>query len=504
MPPLLQLRGVSKRFTGVVALDGVDFNAYSGKVHALMGENGAGKSTLIKALTGVHPRDAGEITLDGKHISPTSPREAEAVGVSTVYQEVNLIPDLSIAENICLGRQPKRLGLLRWAGIRERARAALARLGLEKLDVNQTLSACSIAIQQLVALARALDVDAKVLILDEPTSSLDAREVEELFAVVRKLRDQGMAIIFVSHFLDQVYSLADRITVLRNGKLVGEYIAAQLPRLQLVAHMMGRNLAEVEALQHRAPPGTPPGKTILETKQLGRKGSIEPTDLHVRQGEVLGFAGLLGSGRSELARLLFGVDHATSGELHVDGEKTSFGSPRDAIQRGFAFTPEDRKIQAILPNLTVRENLVIALQARRGLWSRLPRAEQDALVEKFIKVLKIKTSGPEQLIKNLSGGNQQKVILARWLVTEPRLLILDEPTRGIDVGAQADIERLLAELRDQGLAIVFICSDASELSRNSQRLIVLRDHAKVADLAGADVSEHGVMHAIAHSGPSAP
>ena len=495
--PLLVCRGLTKRFPGVVALDGVDFRAFGGEVHALMGENGAGKSTLIKALTGVHPRDAGEASVDGKPIHPRSPREAEAAGISTVYQEVNLIPDLTVAENICLGRQTTRFGFIRWGDARTRARAALARLGLD-LDVDRTLSDCSIAIQQLVAIARATDISARVLILDEPTSSLDEGEVAQLFTVVRRLRGQGMAIIFVSHFLDQVYALADRITVLRNGKLVGEYRAAELPRLQLVAHMMGRSVNEVEALQHREKPAQPAGEPLLTTRGYGRRNAVKPLDLDIRRGEILGLAGLLGSGRTEVARLLFGLDRADSGEARLDGKPAAFHAPATAMHAGLGLTPEDRKTQAILPNLTVRENLIIALQARRGIWKKIPRQEQDRLVADFIKTLGIKTSGPEQLIRNLSGGNQQKVILARWLATEPRLLILDEPTRGIDVGAQADIERLLAKLRDQGLAIVFICADTAELARNSQRIAVLRDRAKVAELSGADLNEQAIMRAIAH------
>jgi simple sugar transport system ATP-binding protein len=495
-PVVLQARGVTKRFPGVLALDGVDFAARAGEVHALMGENGAGKSTLIKALTGVHPRDAGEILLDGRPLHPRSPREAEAAGISTVYQEVNLIPDLSVAENIALGRPTGGFGLVRWGAMRTRARRALARLGLD-LDVEQTLSTCSIAVQQLVAIARAIDVSARVLILDEPTSSLDEKEVAELFTVIRRLRDEGLAIVFVSHFLDQVYALSDRITVLRNGRLVGEFPAAELPRLQLVAHMMGRELKEIEALHHRTPAPAAAGEPVLHARGFGRRGTLAPLEVEVRAGEVLGLAGLLGSGRTELARLLFGIDRADSGEVTVAGRPARLASPHEAMNHGFAFTPEDRKTQAILPNLTVRENLIVALQVRRGLWKRVPRAEADRLTERFIKALGIKVSGPDQLISQLSGGNQQKVILARWLATEPRLLILDEPTRGIDVGATADIERLLADLRAKGLALVLITSETAELARNSQRVVVLRDRVKVGELSGTAIDEQAIMHAIA-------
>ncbi len=495
-PAVLEARGVTKRFPGVVALDGVDFTARAGEVHALMGENGAGKSTLIKVLTGVHARDGGQVLIGGRPIDPRSPREAEAEGIATVYQEVNLIPDLSVAENICLGRQPMRFGAIRWRETRERARRALARLGLST-DVDQPLSTCSIAVQQLVAVARALDTAARVLILDEPTSSLDEREVSELFAVIRRLRAEGMAVVFVTHFLDQVYAISDRITILRNGRLVGEFAAADLPRLDLVAHMLGRPAAELLAARRAQPTAARTGEPVLSVRKFGRRNRVRPLDLHIHSGEVLGLAGLLGSGRTELARLLFGIDRADSGGATSAGRPVVLRSPGSSLKLGFGFTPEDRKAQAILPNLSVRENLIVALQVRRGLWRRVPRTEQDRLTGKFIEALGIKASGPEQPIRNLSGGNQQKVVLARWLAIQPRLLILDEPTRGIDIGAQADLERLLAELRIRGLAIVLISSEIAELTRNSQRIVVLRDRAKVAELSGADVDEAVVMHAIA-------
>jgi simple sugar transport system ATP-binding protein len=500
---VLEASGITKRFPGVTALDDVGFTARAGEVHALMGENGAGKSTLIKVLTGAHPRDAGRVALDGRPIDPRSPREAEAAGIATVYQEINLIPDLSVAENICLGRQPRRGGWIRWEALRGRARRALARLGLD-LDVDRPLSSCSIAVQQLVAVARALDVPARVLILDEPTSSLDEREVEELFAIVRRLRAEGMAIVFVTHFLDQVYALCDRITVLRNGRRVGEFAAADLPRLELVSAMLGRPAREVQAAPSPAPAAPAGGEPVLAVRNFGRRQGVRPLDLQVGAGEVLGLAGLLGSGRSELARLLFGIDRPDSGEVRVAGRPAEIRSPGASLRRGFGFTPEDRKAQAILPNLSVRENLIVALQVRRGIWRRVPRAEQDRLTARFTAALGIKAGGPEQPIRTLSGGNQQKVVLARWLAIEPRLLILDEPTRGIDVGAQADLERLLARLRAEGLALIFISSEISELIRNSQRILVLRDRAKVAELSGAAVSEAAVMHAIADEGSAPP
>jgi simple sugar transport system ATP-binding protein len=497
MAALLEMRGISRSFPGVRALEGVDFAVRRGEVHALMGGNGAGKSTLINVLTGVFPRDAGAILLDGQPVSPASPRAAEALGISTVYQEINLIPDLSVEENICLGRQPTRWGLLRWGAIRQRARAALARLELE-LDVSRQLSTCSVAVQQMVALARALDIEAKLLVLDEPTSSLDEREVEELFTVMRRLRSQGLGIVFVTHFLDQVYAVADRITVLRDGRLVGEYATAELPRVELVARMIGRSVPESGPATPAVTPTAATDKTpLVEAEGLGRKGALRPLDLAVGTGEVVGLAGLLGSGRSELARLLFGIDRADWGRLRVAGRPARLRSPRQAMRLGFALTPEDRKVAGIVPDLSVRENLVLALQAGRGPWRKLRRRHQQQVAEQFIAALGIKTPSPEAPVRTLSGGNQQKVLLARWLATEPRLLILDEPTRGIDVGAKEEIQKLVSSLREKGMGILFISGELEEVVRSSQRVVVLRDRRKVGELTGAEISEGRVMEAIA-------
>ncbi|HXT10967.1 MAG TPA: sugar ABC transporter ATP-binding protein [Candidatus Angelobacter sp.] len=494
---LLEIRGLTKSFPGVKALQGVDFTVRRGEVHALMGENGAGKSTLIKVLTGVYPRDSGTVRLDGTEIRPDSPKAAEAVGISTVYQEVNLIPHLSVAENICLGRQPTRLGMIRWRAMARRAEAAMARLGL-RVDVTRPLSSCSIAIQQMVAIARALDVSAKLLILDEPTSSLDENEVEELFSVIRKLRGEGLGVVIVTHFLDQVYAISDRITVLRDGGLVGEYETARLPRMELVSRMIGKELSQVPPTQS----GDVAGKSstrepFVELKQCGRRGSIAPMDLSIGKGEIVGLAGLLGSGRTETARLIFGIDKIQTGEMRVEGKPAEYRSPSEAIRAGFAFTPENRKSDGIIPHLSIRENIMLALQARHGVAKAISRKQQDEIVEKFIQLLGISTPGPEQLVMNLSGGNQQKVLLARWLATQPRLLILDEPTRGIDVGAKAEILKLMQSLGRDGMSILFISSELEEVVRYSERVVVLRDRAKVGELAGAQINEEAIMHTIA-------
>jgi galactofuranose transport system ATP-binding protein len=501
--PLLALRGITKVFPGVRALDNVDFTLRGGEIHALMGENGAGKSTLIKVLTGVYPRDAGEITLAGQPISPRSPAGAQALGISTVYQEVNLIPHLSVAENIFLGRQPRSVLGIRWRRIQRQAEAALARL-LLKLDVNRPLSSYSIAVQQMVAIARALDVDARVLVLDEPTSSLDAAEVAQLFALMRRLKAEGLGIIFITHFLEQVYESADRITVLRNGRLVGDYATAELPRLELVAKMIGKEVTQVseKAAQKAAPaPGTPAREQpLLRARQFGKRGALLPIDMNIHAGEVVGLAGLLGSGRTETARLLFGIERADHGRLEIGGEEVKWHSPRRAIARGLGFCPEDRKTNGIVPHLSVRENIVLALQARRGWLRALSRAAQRELANTYIRALGIATPGAEKTISELSGGNQQKAILARWLAAQPKLLILDEPTRGIDVGAKAEIEKLVAKLCAQNMAILFISSELDEVTRNSHRVIVLRDRRKVGELTGDAIDVGGIMRMIAAPG----
>ena len=496
--PLLSISNLSKAFSGVKALDGVQLTLSRGEVHALMGENGAGKSTLIKVLTGVHAADGGTIEFDGRDISPKSPREAEAVGISTVYQEVNLVPTLSVADNILLGRQPTRFGFLNKAAIRERAEAALARIGLQ-LDVRAPLASCSMAQQQLVAIARALDIQAKLLILDEPTSSLDEREVEFLFNVLRRLREQGMALLFVTHFLDQVYAISDRITVLRNGTFVGEYPAAELPRLKLIGAMLGREFEQsAETTIRRSETTSNPSNAFLEAQQIGKRGVMNNVDVSVAPGEVVGLSGLLGSGRTETAKMLFGIHRPDTGSMKVNGRAATIRSPRHAVQLGLAFCSEDRKSEGIIPHLSVRENMILAMQASRGPIRLLARSEQESIAAHYIRALNIKTASAETPIMNLSGGNQQKVLLARWLAMQPKLIILDEPTRGIDVGAKAEIEKLVQSLRAQGMAVLFISSDIEEVVRACERVVVLRDRRKIGELAGADVQPDRIMNVIAH------
>ncbi len=493
------MRGVTIDFPGVKALDGVEFRLLPGEIHALMGENGAGKSTLIKALTGVYDIDAGAITVDGVAQRFTTPRQAQDAGISTVYQEVNLCPNLTVAENILLGREPRRFGRIDSRAMNRRAAELLAELDLT-IDPRSTLGSHPIAVQQLVAIARAMAVSARVLILDEPTSSLDGDEVAELFRVMRRLRDAGTAILFVSHVLDQVYAISDRMTVLRNGRLVGEYETATLDRLSLISAMLGHELAVLDEIADNA--GSPVSDdVVLSAQGLGREPALHPVDLDIHRGEVVGLAGLLGSGRTELARLLFGADRATSGDIAIDGTPAAVRSPRAAIAHRIAFSSEDRKGEGIIGELSIRDNLVLALQARRGFARPLSRAAKENLVDRYMEALDIRPRNASLPVKNLSGGNQQKVLLARWLITEPQLFILDEPTRGIDVGAKAQIQKLIADLAADGMGVVFISAELDEVARISDRIAVLRDGRCVAQV-GNDCSVKELTSLIAGHGAS--
>ncbi|MFB9958198.1 sugar ABC transporter ATP-binding protein [Agromyces bracchium] len=493
------MRGISIGFPGVKALDGVDFRMFPGEVHSLMGENGAGKSTLIKALTGVYGIDAGTITLAGEQVSFSGPAQAQAAGISTVYQEVNLLPNLSVAENIMLGREPHRFGGIDWRAMRRRSAELLAGLGLD-VDPGSLLGDHSLAVQQLIAIARAIDVNAKVLILDEPTSSLDADEVAELFRVIRSLKGQGVAILFVSHFLDQVYEICDRLTVLRNGQLVGEYLVDELLRIDLVQKMIGKELTALDDLEHRAHAAVvdeTDAATFVTATKLGRRGAINPADLPIAVGEVVGLAGLLGSGRTEFARLLGGIDRADTGELTIQGENVKLRTPRQAISKRIAFSSENRRDEGIVGELTVRDNIVLALQADRG-WARpIPKKKQDELAQSYIQALNIRPGNPDALVRNLSGGNQQKVLLARWLAIAPRLLILDEPTRGIDIGAKAEIQKLVFNLAENGMSVLFISAELEEVLRLSHRVVVLRDRNVVADLENDGLTVDSLLALIA-------
>ena len=496
--PILQIKGISRVFPGVKALTAVNFRLFPGEVHALMGQNGAGKSTLIKVLTGVHRPDAGSIMFEGQEIAPQSPLDAQAMGISTVYQEITLCPNLSVAENILIGREPRHFGLINWKDMNRQASQLLRdKLNID-LDTSLPVSSYSIAIQQMISIARALYISAKILILDEPTSSLDESEVKQLFSIIRNLKHDGLAILFVTHFLNQAYEISDRFTVLRNGELVGEYLAADLPRLELIGKMIGKEYVELENL-HQIVEEAPIDTSIpfIEAKKLGRKHSIAPFDLQIRKNEVLGLAGLLGSGRTELARLLFGLDRPDEGALQIKGINQTLSSPRHAMEAGIAFCPEDRKAEGIIADLSIRENIILALQSHRGIFRYLSSRKQQELADEYIAKLNIKTPHKEQLVRNLSGGNQQKVILARWLATNPELLILDEPTRGIDVGAKAEIQKLVVKMAQEGMSVLFISSELDEVLRCSNRVNVLRDREVIGELQGKQMDESAILRMIA-------
>jgi galactofuranose transport system ATP-binding protein len=501
--PIVEMKRINKNFPGVRALSDVNFRLFPGEVHALMGQNGAGKSTLVKVLTGVYKQDSGEMLLGGKPIRPDSPLAAQKLGINTVYQEVNLCLNLSVAENIFIGREPMKFGRIDWKAMNKRSVEILKRLNIN-IDVTRTLSNYSVAVQQMVAIARVLDSSAKVLILDEPTSSLDEGEVAQLFKVIGKLRDEGMAVLFITHFLDQTYDISDRITILKNGEFVGEYMAKDLPKLELIAKMLGKEFSEysnttdkAEAKKKDAPAVHKATNTILKAKNLGRHGSIAPFDLDLSEGEVLGLAGLLGSGRTETARLLFGIDSADQGAMFVKDKRVWMNSPRSAMMLGLGFCSEDRKNEGIFAELSIRENIIIALQARMGIFKYLTMKKQQELADKLIQSIGIKTPNSNNEVKQLSGGNQQKVMVARWLATDPKILILDEPTRGIDVGAKLEIMELVLNLSRKGLGVIFISSEFDEVLRCSTKVAVLKDKEKIAELEGEAMTESNIMHTIA-------
>ena len=497
---VLKMQGICMTFPGVKALEGVDLTLKKGEIRALMGENGAGKSTLIKCLTGVNKFEAGEIYLEGfdHPIVNKDTMDAQKKGISTVYQEVNLCPNLSVAENLYIGREPlTKLGTVNRKAMNRQAAVLMKQLELD-VDVTRNLEEYSLALQQMIAIARAVDMDCKVLILDEPTSSLDDREVEKLFTMMRRLKEKGVGIIFVTHFLEQVYAVCDRITVLRNGELVGEYETKDLPRVMLVAKMMGKDfddLADIKSAHEgkKTAEATP----IIEAEGIGHKGTIKPFNIKINKGEVIGLTGLLGSGRSELVRAIYGADKADSGKLKVNGKEVKINSPLDAMKLGMAYLPEDRKAEGIIADLSVRENIIIALQAKRGMFHPLSRKEMEEAADKYIDMLQIKTASRETPIKSLSGGNQQKVILGRWLLTNPEYLILDEPTRGIDIGTKTEIQKIVLDLADEGMAVTFISSEVEEMIRTCSRMAVLRDGEKVGELEESELSQSSIMKAIA-------
>lgn len=493
---LLTMRGIYKEFPGVKALQNVDFTLRKGEIHALMGENGAGKSTLVKCLTGVYEKDSGEIRIEGKDkpVSIRSPQDAQNLGISTVYQEITLCPNLTVAENIFIGRGNYKF--INWHAQEKRADEILQKLNIPAKAAQQ-LGTCSLAVQQMVAIARAVDMDCKVLILDEPTSSLDEREVELLFTLMRDLKAKGVGIIFITHFLDQVYAVCDKITVLRNGELIGEYAIADMPQVELISAMLGKALDDISKLKSEKGRYNPDSETVYEARDLSSAEGVKPFDFTVRKGEVNGFTGLLGSGRSESVRAVFAADRVTGGKVKINGKDVKITKPLDAMKNGIGYLPEDRKGDGIIADLSVRENLILAQQVLRGFFKPYSKAEAAKIADEYIKLLQVKTASQDTPIKALSGGNQQKVILARWLLTHPQYLILDEPTRGIDVGTKTEIQKQVLKLQKEGVGVTFISSEIQEMLNVCSRLTVMKDRNIVGELRDDDLSQDNIMKTIA-------
>ena len=495
---VLEMKNIHKSFPGVRALQAVDFTLCEGEIHALMGENGAGKSTLIKVLTGVYEKDEGQIFIKGKEgaVAIRSPQEAQKNGISTVYQEITLCPNLTVAENMFIGRT--KSSTQNWKKLNEDTEKILKSMDIPATATMQ-LSNCSIAVQQMIAIARAVDMECKVLILDEPTSSLDEQEVAKLFKVMRDLKARGVGIIFVTHFLDQVYEVCDKITVLRDGQLVGEYEIENLPRVQLVAKMLGKELDDMSDIkgEHSAYGDGESSEVRFEVENLASDAGIKPFEFHIDKGEVNGFTGLLGSGRSECVRAIFGADRVISGTVKKEGKAVKIQKPIDAMRQGIAYLPEDRKRDGIVGDLSVRDNIILAAQVLKGFFKPFSKIDANKFADEYIKLLEIKTASADTPIKSLSGGNQQKVILARWLLTHPEYLILDEPTRGIDVGTKIEIQKLVLKLASEGMSVTFISSELDEMLRTCSRLVVMRDRKVVGELSGEDLTQSKVMSTIA-------
>jgi galactofuranose transport system ATP-binding protein len=493
---LLEMKGIKKSFLGVHALKNVNFNVKKGEVHALMGENGAGKSTLIKILTGIYTKDSGEILFDGKQISPTSSIQAQQAGISTIYQELNLVPYLSVCENIFLGRELKKNGFIDWKGIKAESEKILNGMGV-KVDVTQPLNHQSTAIQQMVAIARAISINAKLVIMDEATSSLDEKEVTVLFNVIKKLKSQNISVIFISHRMDEIFEICDSMTILKDGEFVGEYLVKDMTKIDLISKMIGRDASSIVNYKKDYSKSNICDDVVCCAKNIRKGVKLNGIDIEVKKGEVVGLAGLLGSGRTELAKIIFGSDYSDEGHIEVNGKKVRFRLPKDAIANNFAFCSEDRKVEGIIPNMSVRENMTLAMLRNISKFGVVSTKRQEEIVDQYIKRLGIKTPHADQKIKNLSGGNQQKVLLARWLCMNPDLIILDEPTRGIDVGAKAEIESLIQEMASQGISVLMISSELDELVRGCDRVVVMRDGRKVEELSQDEISQQNIMKAIA-------
>ena len=494
MKTILEMKNITKSFIGVRALKDINFSLESGEVRALMGENGAGKSTLIKVLTGVHKLDSGEIYLENKRIYPSSTLDAQRIGISSVYQEVNLCDNLTVAENIMIGREPKKFGLIDKKKLIDMAFEAINKLSLN-IDVRKPLSDYSLGIQQMIAITRSLQLNSKILILDEPTSSLEENEVNQLFEIIEKLKNSGIGIIFVTHFLDQVYRISDSITVLRNGALVGNHKTSELSKLDLIKEMLGKEYQDIQNNANKKQFDNE--EEFIKIDSIGKKTYMHPVSFNIHKGEIVGFSGLLGSGRSETAKLIFGAVKKDSGNIFIKGNKKEFLHPIDAINNKIGFCSEDRKLEGIISDLSIRENIILALQAKNGIMKYISRKKQEQLANIYIKALNIVTVDSNKPIKFLSGGNQQKVLLARWLCTTPELLILDEPTRGIDIGSKSEIQKMMLDLSKEGMSFIFISSEMEEVIRTSDKVIIFKDNKKIKELIGNDINEKSILNSIA-------
>ncbi len=497
---LLEMKDILKVFPGIVAVDHANMQISRGEVHALVGENGAGKSTMIKILTGAYIRDGGKITFDGQDVEYRTPQQAQENGISTIYQEINLVPLRSVAENILMGREPTRYGLLDWKRLNTEANRILVQMGIE-IDVTKPLADYNIAVQQMVAIARAVSFKSKLVVMDEPTSSLDDHEVHILFETIRRLKAEGVSVIFITHRLDELFVICDRITIMRDGKTIETRDISSITKLELVSKMLGKELGQVRrkgATSFEIKEVAPDAEMVLDLDQINNSPTLQDVSLNVRKGEIVGLAGLLGSGRSEAARVIFGADPIQEGQMHWDGKPVNFTSVREAIDVGMGYCPEDRKAEGVVPFLSVRENLTLAALPRLTHKGIINRDKQKQIVDQFIKMLGIKLSSPDQKIRELSGGNQQKVLLARWLCMNPQLLILDEPTRGIDVGAKGEIQKIISGLADEGVGVLMITSEMEELTEGSHRVFVMRDRRTVTELSREEISQDAIMDAMAH------
>jgi rhamnose transport system ATP-binding protein len=495
MTALLDLEGISKSFPGVRALEDVHFNASAGEVHALVGENGAGKSTLIKIISGVHRPDSGTMRMDGAEVDFGSPHEAQAAGIATMYQELSLYPELSVAENMFMGHAPMRrvgrLQIVDWKAMNARAKEVLASLDIHGLDPGRKVGTLNVGNRQRVEIAKALTINAKVLIMDEPTAALTESDVEQLFRIVRLLKDHGVAVIYISHRLVEVFQLADRVTVLRDGRFVDSKPVAETTEADLIRMMVGRTITE---LFPKLP--TEIGADVLEVRDLTRLPHTKSVSFRVRSGEIVGMAGLVGSGRSETAQVVFGIRSADSGDVLIDGKQASITSPGQAMKLGIAYVPEDRGTQGLVREMRIRENISMAVLGSMTRFGVVDRASERRLGQAMITQLQIVATSGEQVVNKLSGGNQQKVVVGKWLASKPRLLIVDEPTRGVDVGAKAEIHRLMSELAQQGLGILMISSELPEVLGMSDRILVMRGGRLVAEFSRAEATQDNVGSAM--------